>query len=260
MSSSRFSSIVRGGLVGVLALGIATTCAPPIAFAAGDGSPLIDFPSFNGASKMLDRNGAADIIISSGPRHQRILRLTTGGFRQAGSAWAKPMIDLTKSFESRFKVYLHHATPGADGIAFLVQTEGPRALGGWGGGLGYRGIRHSVAVEFDTFQNAPDPNDNHVAVVLDGNPDVHAAIGVPAMPLYGHPFAARVVYDAPTTTLSVYLKPFRAGSPETLVLQKTVDLAAQAGGSSAWLGFTGGTGTALSKQDIYSWTVQGTEA
>ncbi|MEV6846026.1 L-type lectin-domain containing protein [Actinoplanes sp. NPDC051411] len=260
MSSSRFSRIIRGGLTTVLALGIAATAAPAGALAAGDGNPLVDFPSFNGASRMLDRNGTADIIIPAGQRHQRILRLTTGGFRQAGSAWAKPKIDLSQSFESTFKVYLHHSDPGADGIAFLVQTEGPRALGGWGGGLGYRGIKRSVAVEFDTFQNSPDPNNNHLAVVLDGNPDVHTAVGTPSMPLYGRPFYARVAYDAPAKTLSVYVKAFRAGSPEQLVLQQPIDLATAAGGSSAWIGFTAGTGTELSKQDIYSWSVQGAEA
>ena len=265
MSSSRFSRIIRGGLTTALAFGIAATAAPSVAFAAGDGNPLVNFPSFNGSSKALDRNGTADIIIAPGPRHQRILRLTTGGFRQSGSAWAKTKVDLNQSFESAFKVYLHHADPGADGIAFLVQTEGPRALGGWGGGLGYRGIKKSVAVEFDTFknssaQNSTDPDNNHVGIVIGGNPDVHAATGSPAVPLYGRPFDARVVYDAATKSLSVYVKSFRSGSPEQLVVRQTVDLAAAAGGSSAWLGFTAGTGTALSKQDIYSWSVQGAEA
>jgi hypothetical protein len=261
VSSSRFSRILRRGLVGALALGIAATASPSGAFAAPGDTP-IDFPTFNGASKMLDRNGTADILVPSGRAHQRILRLTPGGYRQSGSAWAKTKIDLTRSFESDFKVWLHNSrlTRGADGIAFLVQTEGPRALGGWGGGLGYRGIRKSVAVEFDTFQNPTDPNNNHLAVVLAGNPDVHAAVGTPSIPLYGLPFDARVVYDASTNELSVYVKSLRAGATEQLVLMHTVDLAAQAGGSSAWVGFTGSTGTSLSKQDIYSWSVQGASA
>jgi hypothetical protein len=259
VSSSRFSRIIRGGLVSALALGIAATAAPTGAFAAGGGNPLVDFPNFNGTSKMLDRNGTADIIVA-GRLQQRILRLTTGGYRQSGSAWAKKKIDLSQSFESTFKVYLHHADPGADGIAFLVQTDGPRALGGWGGGLGYRGIKHSVAVEFDTFQNTPDPSNNHLAVVLNGNPDVHAAVGTPSIPLYGRPFDARVAYDAATQKLSVYVKPFRSGAPEQLVVEQTIDLATAAGGSSAWIGFTAGTGTDLSKQDIYSWSVRGSEA
>ncbi|WP_245664866.1 L-type lectin-domain containing protein [Actinoplanes subtropicus] len=255
MFSSRSSRLARGGLVAALACAITAGVAPTRTYAAGTDN-LVYFPTFAGASTMLDRNGSADIITSSGRVHQRILRLTAGGFRQAGSAWAKPKLNLTGSFESQFKVYLHHTTPGADGIAFLVQNDGPRALGGWGGGIGYRGIRDSVAVEFDTFQNSTDPSSNHLAVVLHGNPDVHAAVGEPSIPLYGRPFWARVTYDAPTHDLRVYVQSLRAGAEEELALETKVDLAAGVGASSAWVGFTAGTGNLYSKQDIYSWMVQ----
>jgi hypothetical protein len=192
--------------------------------------------------------------------HQRILRLTAGGYRQVGSAWSRKKLDLNESFESVFKVYLHHFRPGADGIAFLVQDDGPRALGGWGGGLGYRGIKHSVAVEFDTFQNSTDPSNNHLAVVMGGNPDQHSAVGEPSIPLYGRPFWARVNYDAGSNALRVYVKSLRAGATEELALETTVDLAGEVGSDTAWVGFTAGTGNALSKQDIYSWTVDGAGA
>ena len=254
MFSSRSSRLARGGLVAALAFSITTGAAPSGAFAAGD-DLLIDYPTFAGAAKTLDRNGTADIITSSGHHRQRILRMTAGGFRQSGSAWAKPKLDLDRSFESRFKVYLHHGEPGADGIAFLVQNDGPRALGGWGGGLGYRGIRDSVAVEFDTFQNTDDPSSNHLAVVLGGDPDHHTAIGEPSIPLYGRPFWARVNYDADGNNLRVYVQSLRAGSTEELALETTVDLAGEVGSDSAWVGFTAGTGSVLSKQDNYSWMV-----
>jgi hypothetical protein len=252
--SSRSSRVARGGLVAALAVSIATGISPSGAYAADD-QPLVYYPTFAGASHTLDRNGAADLLTSAGRVHQRILRLTAGGFRQSGSAWAKEKLNLDESFQSVFKVYLHHGQPGADGIAFLVQTEGPRALGGWGGGLGYRGIKKSVAVEFDTFQNTPDPSSNHLAVVLGGNPDQHSAVGEPSIPLYGQPFWARVAYNADAHDLSVYVRSLRKGAKEQLALQTTVDLAAAAGASSAWVGFTGATGSALSKQDIYSWMV-----
>lgn len=259
MFSSRSSRVARGGLVAALAISIAAGVSPSGAFAADD-EPLIYYPTFAGASKTLERNGSADILTSSGRVHQRILRLTAGGFRQTGSAWAKPKVDLTQSFESAFKVYLHHGQPGADGIAFLVQADGPRALGGWGGGLGYRGIKRSVAVEFDTFQNSYDPSSNHLAVVMGGHTDHHTVVAEPTIPLYGKPFVARVTYDAATYALKVYVKAYKAGEPEELALATTVDLAAGIGASSAWIGFTAGTGIALSKQDIYSWTVDGSGA
>ncbi|MEU4242135.1 L-type lectin-domain containing protein [Actinoplanes sp. NPDC026619] len=238
---------------------IAIAAAPAYA-SVPDGQALINYTTFAGASKTLDRNGTADILTSAGKVHQRILRLSAGGFRQSGSAWDRQMLDLTDSFESTFKVYLHHGQPGADGIAFVVQAEGPRALGGWGGGLGYRGIKRSVAVEFDTFQNTPDPSSNHLAVVLGGNPDVHHSVAEPSIPLYGRPFLARVNYDADSNELRVYVKSLRAGAKEQLALKDTVDLAGETGSSDAWVGFTAATGAALSKQDIYSWSVQGSGA
>jgi hypothetical protein len=259
VSLSRSSRILRVGLAGACALAIAATAAPAGALAAGNATP-IDFPNFSGASKMLWRNGSADILISAGRVHQRILRLTAGGYEQSGSAWSPHKIDISRSFESTFKVYLHHGQPGADGIAFLVQAEGPYALGGWGGGLGYRGIRKSVAIEFDTFQNTTDPSSNHLAVVVNGDPDHHMVSASPTIALYGRPFDARVTYDAGTKDLKVYVQALRAGSDEQLVLDQTIDLAAQVGATSVWTGFTGATGKSLSKQDIYSWSVQGTEA
>jgi hypothetical protein len=251
---SRSSRVARAGLVAALAFSITMGASPTIAHADG-GENLIDFPNFNGASTKLDRNGSADFVSASDG--QRVLRLTPGGFRQSGSAWAKPKLDLDQSFESQFKVYLHHGSaPGADGIAFLVQSDGPRALGGWGGGLGYRGIKDSVAVEFDTFRNGTDPSANHTAVVLHGNPDFHAAVGEPSIPLYGEPFWARINYDAAGHDLRIYVRSLQAGAEEELALEAPIDLAAEVGANSAWVGFTAGTGTAYSKQDIYSWMVQ----
>ncbi|GAB2619981.1 hypothetical protein Aab01nite_34210 [Paractinoplanes abujensis] len=250
--------MARGGLIAALSLSIVTAGAP--AFAA-DGDPIIDWPTFKGAAKSLDRNGAADLILSSGDKaRQRILRLTPGGYRQSGSAWSTTKLDVTQSFESTFKVYLHHFRPGADGIAFVVQTEGPRALGGWGGGVGYRGIKPSLAVEFDIYQNAFDPSRNHLAVVLGGNPDYQDAVAESPIPLYGRPFNARVSYDAEASLLRVYVKALSAGARERQVLEQEIDLAQHVRGDSAWVGFTGSTGTGLSKQDIYSWTLQGSEA
>jgi hypothetical protein len=256
--SSRSSRVARGGLIAAFALSIAAATVPAGAFAADD-EPLIDHHNFAGASKTLDRNGTADIITSSGRLHQRILRLTAGGYRQSGSAWSTQKIDLSKSFETEFKAYLHHGQPGADGIAFVVQTQGPRALGGWGGGIGYRFIKPSVAVEFDTFQNTADPSSNHLAVVMNGNPDAHTAVSEAPIPLYGKPFNARVTYDAGSHGLKVYVKSLHRGDTEQLLLEHTVDLG-DAVGNEAWVGFTAATGTALSKQDIYSWTLDGSGA
>jgi hypothetical protein len=172
-----------------------------------------------------------------------------------GSAWAADPINVGESFETTFDAYLHDGSPGADGIALVVQASGPRALGGWGGGLGYRGLRQSVAVEFDDFENSTDPSDNHVGLVVNHNPDYHLVTAEAGIPLFGAPFRARVVWNAGTSVLRVYLGTADSASEARLLIDQTVDLRERLGGDTAWIGFTGATGNATAEQDILSWSV-----
>ncbi|MEV6299018.1 L-type lectin-domain containing protein [Actinoplanes sp. NPDC051861] len=248
----RSSRLARGGLLASALLSIlAAAQAGDASAAGGDGQTLR--PIDAGYAESLALNGTAAVTSDRG--ENRVIELTTGSYKQTGSAWSTAKVDLTASFETTFKAYLHHGKPGADGIAFLAQGAGERALGGWGGGLGYRGIRKSVAVEFDTYQNTPDPDSNHLAVVLGGNPDRHTATAEPAIPLFGKPFQARLRYDAEAHNLKVYVRSLSAGSDEELLLDQKVDLAAGAGTESGWIGFTASTGEVTARQDVYDWTV-----
>lgn len=202
----------------------------------------------------LALNGTASLMWRAGD-DERVIRLTDGGYKQTGSAWSTLRVGLYDDFESTFTAHIRNGKAGADGIAFLVQGVGPRALGGWGGGLGYRGIGRSVAVEFDTYQNSSDPGSNHLAVVFGGNPDKHASVGLSPMPLYGKPFRARVTYDAQRERLTVRVRSTAEGSAEKLVLDQKVDLVEETGGAIAWVGFTGATGELSARQDVYHWTV-----
>ncbi|WP_433791495.1 L-type lectin-domain containing protein [Actinoplanes sp. CA-252034] len=201
----------------------------------------------------LALNGTASLMWRAGD-DERVIRLTDGGYRQAGSAWSLQQIDLTRSFETTFTAHLRSGKVGADGIAFVAQGEGPRALGGWGGGLGYRGIWRSVAVEFDIYQNTPDPSSNHLAVSVDGNPDRHESAAESSVRLYGKPFQARIRYDAGQHRLTVFVRP-RAKGTEELLLDQKVDLARKAGVPFGWVGFTGATGSLTARQDVYEWSV-----
>ncbi|MEU4427658.1 L-type lectin-domain containing protein [Actinoplanes sp. NPDC024001] len=253
----RSSRIVRGGLLVSALLSVLAGVHAGGASAA-DGDALTLKPIDTGYAESLALNGTAMVTSERGAH--RVIRLTNGSFKEAGSAWSTQQVDLTESFETSFKAYLHHGKPGADGIAFLAQGAGPRALGGWGGGLGYRGIRNSVAVEFDTYQNTPDPSSNHLAVVLGGNPDHHSAAAEASMPLLGKPFQARVRYDAAGHNLKVYVRSLSAGATENLLLNQTVDLAKGAGTENGWIGFTAATGEVTSRQDVYDWTIDAPQA
>jgi hypothetical protein len=251
---------VHVGLIGALAAaglaaqGTAALADPP----APTGKAVADYPNFGNAGT-LERNGTA-AIARSGATKTRVLRLTNGGYRQAGSAWAPTAIDPHRSFTTTFEVSLHGKGPGADGFAFVLQNSGVRALGGSGGGLGYRGRTPSVEVEFDIFRNPGDPDGNHVAVVTNGHPEKHLVSAPVPFPMFGTPFAATVAYDAPTTTLSVWVHPIGAPAAGAPLLNRVINLGTVLGSTASYAGFTAGTGDISAVQDILSWQLYGTNS
>lgn len=99
--------------------------------------------------------------------------LTNDELNQSGTAWNKNLIDLTQSFDYVFEINLGCKDgPGADGIGFILQTEGTN-LGATGGGLGFKGISPSLGVLIDTWQNEAenDPPWDHLAVQMNGISD-----------------------------------------------------------------------------------------
>ena len=96
-----------------------------------------------------------------------LLTLTLNGDSDppAGAAWktTKERISRTWIMEFDFRIPATSGA-GADGFAFVLQNAGPFALGE--GGLGYGGLRRSVAIEFDTFVSGGqfDVTDNDISV------------------------------------------------------------------------------------------------
>jgi serine/threonine protein kinase len=213
-------------------------------------SPGINFASFTDAnSSNLQLNGSAEIV-------SRALRLTPIQPNIAGSAYSKQPIDPTQSFQTHFQFFLHDGTR-SDGISFIIQNSGPSALGESGGHLGYVGISSSIEVEFDTFQNSGDPDDNHIGVMLnDGGKTTSQPPGPKSLPstlsLYGSRLNAWIDYDAPSQKLQVYIDPGSA-RPSSPLLTATVKFV----GKSAFVGFTGGTGGFTANQDILNWQFSG---
>jgi hypothetical protein len=149
----------------------------------------IRFPDFSSLNQ-LDLNGPAHKATYN---EQAVLRLTDG-FRnavhtQASTVWFDLKQPVRAGFTTYFAFQIHNpascCTPG-DGLAFVIQNSpgtdycasgaGTTALGIPDGGMGYTGIRNSLAVEMDTRQDAWDPNNNHIAVQSCGaqaNTSVH---------------------------------------------------------------------------------------
>jgi hypothetical protein len=210
--------------------------APPAPAPAG-----IDHDSFASVAD-LALNGSAH-------RSGTALELTSAVISQAGSAWSGTRIDPTRSFTTRFRLALLDG--GADGVAFVVQSAGPGALGHNGYGIGYAGVAPSVVVEFDTYRNPWELNGNHVAVTANGVVDSCMVSRQPAFAMAGTGFTGWVDYRADTHTLAVAVGPGTV-RPADLV-SVTVDLAGVVGPGPAYVGFTAATGGRAARQQVLSW-------
>ena len=142
-------------------------------------------------------------------------QLTDNVLWQFGSMWSSGMMDLNQSLDVELDLFFgNQDANGADGIVFAFQQQGTN-VGSAGSGIGYGGIVPSIGVEFDTWANASmsDPPQDHVAIVKNGNVD-HTAPNNLAGPVSASATSpniednnyhtVRLVWDAPTTTLSVW--------------------------------------------------------
>ena len=186
------------------------------------------------------------------------IRLTPSLLDQVGAAWYPDLVGVANGFSVEYTFQL--GSPqlgGGDGLAFVVQTQGPTALGGLGGQLGYGGLPNSLAVEVDTYLNewpgADDPNANHVSVHISGqgpnDADEALSIGsATSLPDLsdGQTHQIRINYDPGMLTVFV---------DGTQALSVALDLPgrlALGSDGTAYVGFTGATGTSAQTHDLLS--------
>jgi hypothetical protein len=216
---------------------------------------VVDFPDFTSTTG-LTLNGAT--AATGG-----VLRLVPDLGSQAGSAfWSVPLATQA-SFETSFRFQISGTQSTAlrsDGLAFLIHGDvrGDTALGIGGGALGYSyeqgpgvEIRPSVLVEFDIYQNGWDPDDHHVALMLDGEKASHvASASVPGLLDDGEVQNVSIAYDADAKLLSVSSS--EGADPLALLFTEFVDIPAIAG-DTAWFGFTAATGGGFAAHDLLDW-------
>ena len=136
---------------------------------------------------------------------------------------------------------------------FSAASPGPHAIGSNGNGLGYQGIAGSAAVTFRSYLTSSTglgtngqfltPNDL-TGTGIDFNAAAHA--NPP------HTFRATLSYDQATTTLAETLTDLDTNA--MVNFNYAVDLAAQVGGGTAYVGFTGATGGFNAAHDVLTWT------
>jgi sugar lactone lactonase YvrE len=233
--------------------------ATQMIFLAGIGTPSgasINFAGgFTSAAEGLALNGGATIQGTA-------LQLTDGGTNESRSAFDSTPIGLS-SFQTVFDFQLRGKdtlAPDADGFTFVLQSNGPNALGSSGGGLGYGKpaiaqsgpfITNSVAVKFDLHSNDGEGSSS-TGLYVNG-----AAPTAPAINLLlnridlhsGHTFHVELLYDGSTLTLTITDKATHASLSQPF----TVDIAGILGGPTGFAGFTGSTGGKTAVENILDW-------
>ena len=140
----------------------------------------------------------------------------------------------------------------ADGFTFVIQNAGPTAVGGDGGGLGYLGIPQSVAIKFDLYNNAGEGPDS-TGLYTDGAAPMVPAINLTGTPINlhsGDPFAAHITYDGTDLTLTLT----DSSTLGTWSYSWPINIPATVGGTTAYVGFTAGTGSSHLDPEYHSWT------
>lgn len=200
-----------------------------------------------------------------------VLRVTPAIDNRAGSVFSTNAVSLADnaSFSTAFSFRFSNpdqgfcdGTPicGADGLVFVLQTVSNN-VGGVGGGIGYFDLQKSVAIEFDTWNNGGDPsiqdiNSNHVGLDVNGSLKSLLAVPVTEADLNGGDvWNAWIDYDGGSHQIEVRLTR-GADRPATALLSFTRDLALDLQSTSAFVGFTSGTGLSHANHDLLSWTLR----
>jgi hypothetical protein len=204
---------------------------------------FINYPSGGFTASSLDLNGGA--TIASGG----LLQLTDGRGGEARSAWFATKVPV-QTFTTDFTFDQLNAK--ADGLTFAIQGQGPAALGGVGGSLGYQRIADSVAVKFDLYNNDGEGIDS-TGLYTGGAAPTVPSVDLSSTPINlrsGDVMRAHIVYDG--TNLTMTLTDTVTGGSVTEVFP--VNIPSLVGANTAYVGFTGGTGGETSTQNVLSWT------
>ncbi len=212
----------------------------------GPTSPFTDHSAGFANTSDLKLNGGPTVVGTH-------LRLTDGGGSEARTAWTTSKVGI-QNFSTSFILQDQNVTGSADGAVFAVQNNDPNQVGGAGGAFGYGGIGKSVAVYFDLYSGAT--HKSTTLLITNGNVDKTNAIDMgPSGIVLGsnHPLRVDLSYDVTQLAFSETVTDTVTGAIFQHIYTN-VNVPQIVGGTTAYVGFTGGTGGETSIQDIVSWS------
>ncbi len=256
-------------------------------------------PDFSTNQSCMMTNGNSVFVSGA----STVLQITSSTGNQTGSAWYLTPQAVENGFTTTFQFQFTNASnPPADGIAFVIQNSSTGAIGftgGSGGAIGYgdadgntnpsqgNGIPNSLAIEFDTFQNAWDPaavngSVSHVAIQScgtgpntshhgyycgGGTTGPYSTLGAPvgtANMSDGNTHSVTITYvpacpkctPATVANIQVVLDGVNEYPNGVAVDLSTLGLGS---GGTAYVGFTGATGGDWETQNLQSWTFSPTQ-
>jgi hypothetical protein len=186
----------------------------------------------------LSLNGTAAYAGSS-------VELTNGSQMQAASVYYSTPVDI-ESFTTTFDFQMTKET--ANGMTFILQANNPTALGANGSGLGFQNIPNSVAIKFDIV------NDSTGVYVNGADPSsVGTSLAKQKLLILGHVIRATVTYDG--TNLAWTLVDISDLTVHRSTSQSVaIKIPATIQSNTAYVGFTGSTGTGTAVQNVLDWT------
>ena len=251
----------------------------------------ISYPNFSSSAGIQTNGNAA---VTSNGMEVQVLRLTPNTVDQVGSAWYADPLSLSQGFSTTFQFQLTQPNSfgAADGFAFVIQNgafpngkSGSLAVGdpatSGGGGIGFQGLTHSVAIEFDTYCNTQNsdtcaPNDfstdNEVGVLNCGasaNSAIHSGTGSCGIAQVASPtialadglvHTAVITYRPPdcssdcSGTLTITLDGHAVLTQDFNLASLGLDI-----NQDAFVGFTAATGFGAENHDILSWSFTANE-
>lgn len=181
--------------------------------------------------------------------------LTDNIQNQGGAVWDNKAINLNYSFDASFCMTLGSNNQwGADGFAFVMRGLDSDSIGILGRGLGFLGILPSVGIEFDTWENTDfQVNDipaDHTGLYFNSDYLNPAVSAVPLRPNSGNVedggyHVARIVWDAPSTTITMYFDGVQRFSHQSDIVNTVFN-----GENIIIWGFTASTGGVSNLQQI----------